>query len=102
MEPKVKLNKENTCPLVDATFYQSLVGSLRYLVNTRHDLVFSVGYVSRFIQEPLADHLAVVKHILRYIVGTCDWGRFYEKGKGEDPRLVGYCHTKKFQILECD
>jgi hypothetical protein len=42
------------------------------------------------MQEPHADHLAVVKHILRYLAGTCDWGLFYEKGKGEEPRLVGY------------
>jgi hypothetical protein len=34
MEPKTRLSKENPNPLVDATFYRSLVGSLRYLVNT--------------------------------------------------------------------
>jgi hypothetical protein len=90
MEPKIKLSRENASPLVDATFYRSLIGSLRYLVNTRPDLAFSVGYVSRFMQESHADHLVVVKHILRYLAGTCDWGLFYEKGKGEKPRLVGY------------
>jgi hypothetical protein len=46
MEPKIKLSKENASPLVDATFYRSLIGSLRYLVNTRPDLAFSVGYVN--------------------------------------------------------
>jgi hypothetical protein len=94
MEPKMKLSKENASPLVDATFYRSLVGSLRYLINTRPDLAFSIGYVSRFMQEPHADHLAVVKHILRYIAGTYDWGLFYEKGKGEDPRLAGYSDSE--------
>jgi hypothetical protein len=72
MEPKIKLSKENASPLVDATFYRSLVGSLRYLVNTRPDLAFSVGYVSRFVQELHTDHLAAVKHILRYLARTCD------------------------------
>jgi hypothetical protein len=94
MEPKMKLSKENASPLVDATFYRSLVGSLRYLINTRPDLAFSIGYVSRFMQEPHADHLAAVKHILRYIAGTYDWGLFYEKGKGEDPRLAGYSDSE--------
>jgi hypothetical protein len=42
------------------------------------------------MQEPHADHLAAIKHILRYLAGTCDWGLFYEKGKGKEPRLVGY------------
>jgi hypothetical protein len=50
MEPKIKLSKESSSALVDATLYRSLVGSLRYLVNTRPDLAFSVGFVSRFMQ----------------------------------------------------
>jgi hypothetical protein len=44
-----KLSKVNISPLVDATFYRSLVVSLRYLVNTRSDIVFVVRYVSRFM-----------------------------------------------------
>jgi hypothetical protein len=49
MEARLKLSKESTAPLVDATAYRSIVGSLRYLVNTCPDLAFSVGYVSRFL-----------------------------------------------------
>jgi hypothetical protein len=49
MEPRLKLSKESSSPLVDATFYRGLVGSLRYLVNTRADIAFAVGYVSRFM-----------------------------------------------------
>src|SRR3954470_18900980 len=33
-EPRLKLSKESSNPLVDATFYRSIVGSLRYLVHT--------------------------------------------------------------------
>jgi hypothetical protein len=43
------ISKESTSPQVDATYYRSLVGSLRYLVNIRLDLSFFVGYVSRFM-----------------------------------------------------
>lgn len=90
MEPRLKLSKQSTSPLVDATFYRSLIGSLRYLVNTRPDLAYSVGYVSRFMEEPHMDHLLAVKHILRYIAGTCDWGLFYPRKKGVQPSLEGY------------
>jgi hypothetical protein len=48
--------------------------SLRYLVNTRSDLAFAVGYVSHFLEEPWEDHLAAVKKILHYVAGTCNWG----------------------------
>jgi hypothetical protein len=42
MEPRLKLSKESTAPTIDPTAYRSIAGSLRYLVNTRPDLVFSV------------------------------------------------------------
>lgn len=64
MEPRLKMSKESTTPLVDATTYRSIVGSLRYLVNTRPDIAIVVGYVSRFLAEPHEDHWgAAVKHI---------------------------------------
>jgi hypothetical protein len=58
MEPKLKLRNDSSSPLVDATMYMSVVRSLRYLINTRPDLTFSVGYVSRFMHEPHSEHLA--------------------------------------------
>ena len=36
--------------------YRRSVGSLRYLVYTRPDLLFSVGYVSWFMQRPIVEH----------------------------------------------
>ena len=74
MEARLKLSKFSTEPPVDATAYRSVVGSLRYLVNTRPDIAFAVGYVSRFLEDPRKDHLAAVKHILRYLAGTKTWG----------------------------
>jgi hypothetical protein len=76
--------------MVDATGYRSLVGSLRYLVNTRPDLVFSVGYVSRFMEELHEEHLSAVKHVLRFVAGTCDVGLFYPKKKGDNAEITCY------------
>ncbi|CAA7407493.1 unnamed protein product [Spirodela intermedia] len=75
----LKLSKRSTEPLVDATAYRSIVGSLRYLVNTRPNLPFVVGYVSRFLEEPRKDYLAVVKQILYYVAGTKSWGLRYKR-----------------------
>jgi hypothetical protein len=77
MEPRLKLSKQSTEPAVDQTLYRSVVGSLRYLVNTHPDISFSVGYVSRFLENPCEDHMGAVKHIVRYITGTHNWGLWF-------------------------
>jgi hypothetical protein len=90
MEPRLKLSKLSSSPAVDPTHYRSIVGSLRYLVNLRPDLAYSVGYVSRFMEGPTTEHLAVVKRVLRYIAGTLGHGCHYQRRKKEQAVLVGY------------
>jgi hypothetical protein len=48
----VKLSTKCSTPLVDATLYRQLVGSLLYLTHSRPDISYAVGLVSRFMQEP--------------------------------------------------
>jgi hypothetical protein len=88
MEPRLKLSKTSAAPAVNPTQYRSIVGSLRYLVNSRPDIAFAVGYVSRFMEAPIAEHLTTVKRILRYNSGTLHFGCFYQKGR--EAKLVGY------------
>ncbi|WVZ62288.1 hypothetical protein U9M48_012052 [Paspalum notatum var. saurae] len=89
MEERLKLSRDSTAEEADATQYRRLVGSLRYLVHTRPDLAFSVGYVSRFMQRPMAEHQQAVKRIIRYVAGTLDHGLCYPRCPGE-AHLVGY------------
>jgi hypothetical protein len=78
---------------VDATSYQSIVGSLRYLVNSCPDIAFDVGYVSHFLDEPQEDQLAVVKKILHYVVGICNWRLWFGWKKGNQAFLTGFSDT---------
>jgi hypothetical protein len=73
---------------VDKTLFRSVVGSLRYLVNTRPDIGFAVGYVSRFLEDPREDHMAAVKNIVRYVAGTQNWGLWFSLKKGEEATLT--------------
>jgi transposase InsO family protein len=88
MEQRLKLSKQSSAPTVDPTRYRSIVGSLRYLVNSRPDLAYAVGYVSRFMEKPTAEHLTAVKRVLRYVAGTLHYGCHYPRMK--EARLVGY------------
>jgi hypothetical protein len=88
MEQRLKLSKQSSAPAADPTRYRSIVGSLRYLVNSRPDLAYAVGYVSRFMEKPTTERLAAVKRVLRYVAGTLHFGCHYQRGK--DVGLVGY------------
>jgi hypothetical protein len=89
MECRLKLVKEDGSKAFDATLYRSVIGSLRYLVNTRPDIAHAVGMVSRFMEKPSTNHWAAVKQILRYIQGTKDYGCRYRAGHAS-PVLLGY------------
>jgi len=89
MEEKLKLSRESTVEEVDATLYRRLMGSLRYLVHTRPDLVFAVGYLSRFMQRPTVEHQQAAKRVLRYVAGTLDYGLHYGKAPNT-ARFIGY------------
>jgi hypothetical protein len=86
----MKVSNQNTQPLVDATAYRSIVGSISYLVNTRSNLMFVVGCMSCFLKDPREDHLAVVKWILRYVVGTSNSGLWFGRKKRNQALLTRF------------
>ena len=88
VECGVKLSRLDGGEKVDPTYFKSLVGSLRYLTCTRPDILFGVGLVSRFMEEPTTTHLKTAKRILCYIKGTLDFGLSYSSSNNF--RLVGY------------
>jgi hypothetical protein len=90
MEERLRLSRDSAAEEVDATLYRRIVGSLQYLIHTRPDLTYAVGYVSRFLERPTEEHLQAVKKILRYITGTLQYGLRYGRRTGMT-RLVGYC-----------
>jgi hypothetical protein len=92
MTPGLKLSKAD-CPTAAAAavmkdvqrWYRSVLASLIYLVNwTRPDMAYAVSKLCRFMHNPGKPHLAALKHLLRYLVGTKDYGLRYSFGVGGD------------------
>ncbi|XP_066396336.1 uncharacterized mitochondrial protein AtMg00810-like [Miscanthus floridulus] len=79
MKEQLKLTKASTTAKVDATLYQSIIGGLCYLLHTRLDIAFAMGYISRFMEDPREDHWAMVKQMLRYVKGMVDQGIIFPK-----------------------
>ncbi|XP_066342122.1 uncharacterized mitochondrial protein AtMg00810-like [Miscanthus floridulus] len=90
MDERLKLTKASTAAKVDATLYRSIVGGLRYLVHTRLDIAFVVGYVNRFMEDPREDHWAAVKRLLCYIKGMVDQGIVFPKTGGSRLQLTAF------------
>jgi len=76
--------------VVNPTTYRSIIGSLRYIVNNRLDIAYSVGVVNRYMEAPSKEDWAAVKHILRCLKGTVGYGCRYERGTELKPILLGY------------
>ncbi|CAA0821928.1 cysteine-rich RLK (RECEPTOR-like protein kinase) 8, partial [Striga hermonthica] len=54
-----------------------MIGSLLYLTASRLDICFSVGLCARYQAAPKESHMNAVKHIIKYIGGTSEYGLFY-------------------------
>ena len=70
---------------VNLTLFKQIVGSLRYLCHTRPNIAYGVGLISRYMVKPTTSHLVAAKRILRYVMGTSNYGIQYSKNQS-----VGY------------
>ena len=58
--------------------YLSAIGALMYLTNcTRPDIAFAVNLLARHSSTPAKRHWNGVKHLLRYLKGTIDFGLYF-------------------------
>lgn len=91
LELKLQLTNDSDEGDIDPTQYLRLLGSPRYICDTRPDLEYIVGMVNKFVQKTKLSHLTATKGILRYIRDTLDYGiLFPATNKGNVCKLVGY------------
>jgi hypothetical protein len=69
-ETNSKLDECSEEEKVDSTNFRQMVGSLRYLCNSRPNICYSVSVTSKFMHDLRKSHLIAAKRILRYIKGT--------------------------------
>jgi len=62
-----KLQLKDGAEMDDARSFRSMVGGLIYLTHTRPDIAFSVGVISRFMQQPSKVHFGAAKRVLCYV-----------------------------------
>ncbi|GJR41592.1 ribonuclease H-like domain-containing protein [Tanacetum coccineum] len=78
-------------PVQDPTLYRSLVGGFEYLTFTRPDLSYAVQQICLYMYDPREPYFAALKHIMRYVKGTLDFGlHLYASATTS---LVGYTNV---------
>ncbi|CAJ2637099.1 unnamed protein product [Trifolium pratense] len=92
METNLKLEKNENEDTIDPTMFKQIVGSLRYLCNSRPDICFAVGLVSRFMEDPRQSHMKAATRILKYIAGTLDYGILFPKS-AKNTKLEIVCYS---------
>ncbi|XP_070043863.1 uncharacterized mitochondrial protein AtMg00240-like [Nicotiana tomentosiformis] len=75
MIPSTTLDEDKS---VDAIMYQGMIGSLLYLIVSRPDIMFSVCKCAKYQLDPKESDLTAVKRIIKYLIGTVDYGLWYE------------------------
>lgn len=63
----LKLEKHADESKVDVTLFKQIVGSPRYVCNSRPDIGFSVGLGRIYMDEPNVSHMKAARRILRYL-----------------------------------
>ncbi|XP_066385067.1 secreted RxLR effector protein 161-like [Miscanthus floridulus] len=100
MEERLNLTNASTMVKVDAILYRGIIDSLRYLVHTRPDIVFAIGYVSRFKDDPREDHWTTVKRLVRYVKGMMDQVIVFLKTGGSGLQLTMFSDADMARDIE--
>ncbi|GKE04299.1 zinc finger, CCHC-type containing protein [Tanacetum coccineum] len=97
MDPVEKL-MPNTGKPVDQLEYSRAIGCLMYaMTNTRPDIAYAVGRLSRFTSNPSRHHWHAITRVFKYLKGTINYGLSYV---GYPSVLEGYSDASWINHVE--
>ena len=80
----VPVESKEQCTPADRTTYQSIIGSLLYIMlGTRPDITYAVTKLAQFSTNPSKEHMHNAKYICRYLNSTADYALVYD-GSGDE------------------
>lgn len=74
VEPNLIQEKHEDEDKVNVTFFKQIVESLRYVCNNIPNIGFSVGMVTRYMDEARVTQMKAARRILRFLKGSLSCG----------------------------
>jgi hypothetical protein len=74
VDMQAKVLDEFGPPIVDPTHFRSLARALQYLTLTHPDITYVIQQICLHMHDPWQPHLTAMKHTLRYLRDTLDYG----------------------------
>ncbi|XP_019415773.1 PREDICTED: uncharacterized protein LOC109327161 [Lupinus angustifolius] len=92
VESGILLSQQERDKQVDKTLFRQMIGSLRYICNTRPDIAYGVSLVRIFMEDPQQSHLIAVKRLMRYLRGTIGHGILFPSKKNNkgNNEMIGF------------
>jgi hypothetical protein len=78
-------------PVQDGSQFWSIAGALQYLTFTQTDITYAIQQICLHMHDPREPHQTVMKHILRYLQGTPDYGLLLRRSSCSD--LIVYTNA---------
>ncbi|EPZ34641.1 hypothetical protein O9G_005735, partial [Rozella allomycis CSF55] len=93
-----KQYSKSMCPTTPADIedmkvipYRSAIGSLLYAsCGTRPDITYAVNIASKYLSNPGKEHWLLAKRIMRYLIGTKDYGLVFQGSQNKSFIVQGY------------
>ena len=80
----VPIESKGQCSPEDRTTYQSIIGSLLYIMlGTCPDITYAVTKLAQFSVNPSSEHMSKVKYILRYLNSTRNYAMVFDGSSDE-------------------
>ncbi|XP_019100833.1 PREDICTED: uncharacterized protein LOC109132852 [Camelina sativa] len=86
-----QLDKRDSEPYGEPTYFRSVAGKLQYLTITRPDIQFADNFVCQRMHSPTNSDFVLLKRILRYLKGTLHMGQPIKKNNNFS--LFAYCDS---------
>ena len=76
------------------TRYRSLIALANFIANwTRPDITFTVNKLCKFMSNPGPNHWQALKHLMRYLKGTLNFGLLFDFSAAKEPDLHLHGYT---------